>query len=241
MKNILTATGLILTMVVIMLSCKHEIPFGNTGGNNGGGNNGGGNTGGTQPCSTDTVYFVNQVLPLLTSNCSMTGCHDAASHQDGVILTNYTSIMSTGDVQPGNPSGSDIYKAIIKTDPGDRMPPPPAPAFTQAQKDIIYKWILQGAKNNACNGCDTTVFTYSGAIGPLINNYCKGCHSGTAPSGNISLTNYNEVKAIAVNGSFYGSITHASGFSAMPKNANKWSDCQIKQVQKWIAAGSPNN
>lgn len=39
------------------------------------------------PCDPDVVYFETQVLPFLVSNCAMAGCHNAASHQDGVTWT----------------------------------------------------------------------------------------------------------------------------------------------------------
>lgn len=219
-------------LFVAVNSCKHEIPFPI-----------GVDTpvdGGTQTCSTDTVYFQNKVLPLLNSSCAMSGCHDAISHKDGVNLTTYSNILATGGVRPGNPAGSKLYKVLNETG-GDRMPPPPAAAFTQAQKDIIYKWILQGAKNNACNDCDTTVFTYSGAVAPLMNTYCKGCHNPASLGGGIDVSTYASVKSIALDGRLLGSITHAAGFKAMPQGSSKFSDCKIKQVQKWIAAGAANN
>lgn len=220
-------------LVATLYSCKHERLYSPPGG-------GSTNppTGGTQPCSADTVYFVNQVLPLINSSCAMSGCHDAASHRDGVVLTSYSTIMN--EVSPGNPGSSDLYKVIIKTN-NDRMPPPPAAPFTQAQKDIVYKWIMQGAKNNACNGCDTTVFTYSAAVAPMMNTYCKGCHNPASLGGNIDLSTYTGVRTVALNGKLYGSISHSAGYSAMPKNSSKLSDCQIKQVQKWISAGALNN
>lgn len=229
-----TSVLLALTVVIAvgsMISCKHEIPL----------------TeeqvpvsGGTQTCSADTVYFQNKVLPLLNSSCAMAGCHDAITHKEGVNLTTYAKIISTGGVKPGNPTGSDLYKVLNKTG-GDQMPPPPAAAFTQAQKDIVYKWIQQGAKNNACNDCDTTVFTYSAAVAPLMNTFCKGCHNPTSLGGGIDVSTYTAVKAIAANGKLMGSITHASGFIAMPQGSAKLSDCRIRQVQKWITAGSLNN
>lgn len=228
LKNIL----LIACLAIIGYSCKHERLFEPPSGTTNP------PSGGTQPCSTDTVYFTNQILPLINSSCAMSGCHDAISHQDGVILTSYSTIMQ--QVVAGNPSSSDLYKEIIKTG-NDRMPPPPSPAFTQAQKDLVFKWISQGAKNNSCNGCDTTVFTYTLAIAPMMNTYCKGCHNPASLGGGIDLSTYTGVKTVAANGKLYGSITHATGFSAMPKNSAKLSDCQIKQVQKWVAAGALNN
>lgn len=225
--------------VVIILaasSCKHEVMFPN---NPGGGSTNPPVSGGSQPCNADTVYFVNNVLPLINQSCAMSGCHNAASHQDGVILTDYANIIK--EVSPGNPGSSDLYKAIIASG-SDRMPPAPMTPFTTDQKNMIYKWILQGAKNNACNsGCDTTIFTYSAAVAPMMNTYCKGCHNPSSPGGGIDLSTYTGVRAAALNGKLYGSITWASGYSPMPKNSAKLSDCQIKQVKKWIDAGTPNN
>jgi uncharacterized membrane protein len=191
-------------------------------------------------CSADSVYFVNEVLPIITSNCSMSGCHDASTRADGVQLTNYTTIIKY--VNKGNASSSKLYKVIIDTDPGDRMPPPPRSPLTAAQIAKIQKWINQGAKNNSCaSACNVDVFTFSGSIKPMLDTKCVGCHSAVSPGGNINLSTYAAVKVVALNGKLYGSIAHQTGFSPMPKNAAKLSDCEITQVQRWIAAGSLNN
>jgi hypothetical protein len=229
-SKLLEIIGLILFLLIIV-SCKHEIPELVIDAPV---------SGGEQPCSTDTVYFQNKVLPLLNSSCAMSGCHDAITHKEGVNLTTYSRTMSTGGVRPGDPANSQLYKVLNKSG-NDRMPQPPAAAFTQAQKDIIYKWILQGAKNNACNDCDTAVFTYSGAVSLILNTYCRGCHNPSSLGGGIDVSTYAGVKSIALNGKLMGSINHSAGFIAMPQSGNKLSDCKIGQIQKWVTAGSPNN
>lgn len=232
-----------VTGLVILNACRHEIlyPGGGAGGGTGVGTGGGtgGGTGATNTCSPDTVYFVNDIMPLIASNCNMSGCHDAISHADGVDLTTYTKIMRY--VSAGNAAGSKIYKEVIKTN-NDRMPPPPKPAFTTAQKTMLQKWINQGAKNNSCAGrCDTAVFTYALAVKPIMESKCVGCHNPANLGGNIDLSTYAAVKTSALTGKLYGSIAHQTGFSAMPMGAAKLSDCEITQVQKWIANGSLNN
>jgi hypothetical protein len=52
---------------------------------------------------------------------------------------------------------------------------------------------------------------------------------------------YSSDKAMAVNGSLYGSIAHASGYSSMPKGGNKLTACQLAKVKQWIDGGSLNN
>lgn len=225
--------------VATVISCKHEIP------------------GGTDPepgpspvvnppvitCSPDTAYFQQQVLPIFISNCSMSGCHDAASHQDGVVLTDYNSIMLTGEVEAGDPGDSEIWEKITETDSDDRMPPPPRPALTQVQKETIRKWIMQGAKNNSCAGsaCDTSNVSYSGTIKSIISMKCQGCHGSSSPGGGHDFGTYTGVKARIDDGKLWGAINHMPGYSAMPKNGSKLSACELSQIKKWIDAGAPNN
>ncbi len=207
----------------------------------GGGGGGGGNP---DPCDPDTTYFQNTVLPLLVSNCATSGCHNQQSHEHGVILTDYALIIQTAEVKPGDPSGSKLYKVLFGGDKRDDdiMPPPPASPFTTEQKQIIYDWISQGALNNSCNsGCDTSNVTFSGTIWPLMQTWCTGCHSGSNAGGNIHIENYNDVVAIANNGKLMGTVSHAPGYVPMPKNGDKFSDCQIAEIRIWIENGTPNN
>jgi Planctomycete cytochrome C len=249
LKALKKVTPIILSMVILSLviSCKHQIPGDdNTGGGTNGGNNGGNTGGGNNPpvtatCSPDTAYFQQQVLPIFISNCSLSGCHDAASHQDGVVLTNYSGIRA--EVRPGDLNDSEIWEKINENDPDDRMPPPPRNPLPQAQKDIIKKWILQGAKNNSCvsASCDTANVSYSTVIKGLISNKCQGCHSGTAATNGYDFSTYQGVKARINDGKLWGAVNHMPGFSPMPKNGNKLSSCELAQVKKWIDAGAPNN
>lgn len=192
-------------------------------------------------CDPDTVYFQQDILPLLVSSCAMSGCHDAASAQEGVVLTDYFNIIQTGDVKPGNPNNSDLYDVLVETDPNKIMPPPPA-SLAAEQIQMVKKWIEQGAKNNSCvTGCDTTQYTFSGTIQPMLQTNCVGCHSGNSPAAYVQLNNHAGVVAACSNNRLLGAVKHQTGFSAMPPSGNGLTDCQIRQLELWIAAGAPNN
>ena len=142
-------------------------------------------------CSSDTVYFQNTILPLVVSSCGTTGCHDQASQKDGVVLTDYASIINTGEIKPGDPNDSELFETLSE-DGDDLMPPPPYDPLSSEQIRVIRQWIAQGAKNNACSdGCDTANATFSGQIWPMMESYCTGCHSASAPGGGIVLADYN--------------------------------------------------
>lgn len=193
----------------------------------------------TTTCDPSNIYFQQQVLPILVSNCAQSGCHDNNSHREGVILTSYNSTMSTGGVRPGNPSNSKLYRIISNNE----MPPKGYTDLTQSQKDIIYNWILQGAENLVCeNICgDTVNVTYSLSIKPIIANKCQGCHSGTSPQGGIDLSTYTGVQTQTNNGKLWGSVNWSAGFVTMPQGGAKLSTCELTQIHKWITMGAPNN
>ncbi len=198
------------------------------------------------PCSPDSVYFQNQILPILISNCTKSGCHDAFSASDEVVLTDFQNVVATGEIEPFKLDG-DFYEAITETDPDKRMPPTGEPQLTAAQKTAIAKWILQGAKNNRCDEtnpntvCDTVAVSYAAAVKPIIDAKCKGCHSGTVPQGNLRLTTHAEVKTASVSGKLIGTIEHRTGFSKMPQGGAKLSDCAIQKIKSWVAAGAKDN
>jgi mono/diheme cytochrome c family protein len=201
----------------------------------------------THPCDPDTIYFEMDVLPILLSSCGLAGCHDATA-QDGVRLDSYNAVMASDVIKPFDLNDSELWENINETDPDKIMPPPPNAPLGATQKEIIRKWIEQGAQNLFCDEmCDTTNVTFSGTIWPeIIQNYCFGCHNGANASGGVHLENHSQVAAAAnipagSFGSFWGAITHASGNSPMPKNQPMLSDCKITQVKKWIDAGTPND
>ena len=196
----------------------------------------------TGVCDPDSVYFKNTIEPILTSNCSESGCHDVISANSGVVMISYQTIMDSDIIEPGDAEGSDLYRVINETDIDKVMPDNPDIPLTHEQIDLVKKWINQGALNNGCNGdCDSTYYTYAANVKPILDLYCVGCHNGPLPQGNKALATYTDVKKFADNGKLVGSIIHDVNFVAMPYKAEKLSDCQIAIIRKWVEDGAPNN
>lgn len=89
--------------------------------------------------------------------------------------------------------------------------------------------------------CDTSNVTYVQTIAPIMQSYCNNCHSSTGASGGWVTENYNGLKIVANNGKLLGAVTHAPGFSPMPKGSGQLTNCQIAVIRKWLNDGSPNN
>ena len=92
--------------------------------------------------------------------------------------------------------------------------------------------------------CDTTSISYDVSIQPLMQENCYSCHrASVAPSlgGNIKLDNYDLLKAAVDNGNLWGSVSHASGYEPMPKNAAQLGPCELAKIRQWIDKGALNN
>ena len=166
-------TFLLVAAILTLASCKH---------------------GGQQPdppAGTNDICFERDILPIFQSNCAMSGCHDATTQADGVQLTSYSTIMNTGEIEPGKPNNSEAYEEIID----GKMPPYGYTPLSQAQKDLLYQWIAEGAKNGVdCpSSCDSNTFTYSGAVSKIMAQRCVGCHSAANASGGIDLSSHAAV------------------------------------------------
>jgi hypothetical protein len=183
--------------------------------------------------------FARDILPVLVSKCASTGCHDALSQREGYIFTSYTTTMNA--VIPRNPGGSKLYNVISSSSGENKMPPAGSKQLVVAEIDSIRKWISYGALNETCGEvCDTiNPVTFSGTIWPVIQTSCTGCHSGTAPSGNVSLGTYSNVATVASSGLLIKSLKGTS-VTKMPP-AGYFSACKIRQFEIWVNNGFLNN
>jgi hypothetical protein len=194
--------------------------------------------------SDPEICFERDILPIFISNCAMSNCHSATRAEKGYVLDNYQNIMRKGIV-PGNYAASAIYQSVAggngSGEDDEKMPKGLAP-LNETQLDLLRRWIAAGAVDNgACTtSCDSSNFTYSSAIAPMMQTYCVGCHATSSSPGG-SFADYVSVKASVNAGKLLGNIAHSPGFIAMPPTSFQLSSCEVVQVRKWIAAGAPNN
>lgn len=197
---------------------------------------------GTNPSGNNYVAracFTRDVLPVVVSRCATAGCHDAISHKEGRTYTTYTNIRAS--VSPRNPAQSTLYQVITTTSGESKMPPTGSPQLTTAEKDTIRQWITYGALDENCGEvCDTiNPVTFTATIWPIIQSSCTGCHSGSSPSGNVTLASYANVSAVAASGLLMNSL-NGNGVTKMPVGTT-FSPCRIRQFQIWVNNGYQNN
>ncbi len=196
-------------------------------------------------CSPDTIHFEWELLPILKSSCGRRDCHDAGAASSGVKLVNYQTVMQTGGIKPFNPEETRIFKHITHTDEEARMPPPPYDRLNSRQVQVIETWIQQGAQNFRCDSatipCDTDSISFSSDIAPLVKDACYGCHNQYVHEGGITLLDYEDLQAVALNGSLYGTVSGESGYVRMPYGSIRLPACSIERIRSWVEAGAPEN
>lgn len=104
-----------------------------------------------------------------------------------------------------------------------------------------HEEVLYGASSNQPCTDTTGTISYAQKVVPVLQASCYTCHTGSFPSGNQLMGTYTADKTMAQSGKLYGTITHAAGYSPMPKGGAKLSNCQIALVKKWIDQGMLNN
>jgi len=208
-----------------------------------------GGNGNIPPGDADSICFVQDVLPLFISNCAISSCHDGLSQgeeeEESFALNSYSTILPYVDAF--NPSSSDVYKAVNGTGE-DMMPPPPKSPLSSAQKEVLRKWIADGALNSDCPDahCDTAgTIRFNTSVKQTIDSYCVSCHNASVTSGGVNLNGYAQIKEYAAmlrNGTplLVGVISHAAGFKAMPPSV-KLDECSIRKIELWISQGMLNN
>ena len=91
------------------------------------------------------------------------------------------------------------------------------------------------------NPCDTVAITYSGAIQPVLEASCYGCHSGSSPQGGVSLDSYDAVRVVAMDGRLAGTVNYEPGYPPMPQRQPQLDSCKLYYINTWIEQGAPNN
>ncbi len=96
------------------------------------------------------ISFAKQVQPILADFCY--ACHgaDAKSREAGLRLDIRQDAIDSDAIVPGKPDDSELIERILSDDDDLVMPPPDTKKkLTDKQKEILRKWIQNGAKYEA--------------------------------------------------------------------------------------------
>ena len=99
--------------------------------------------------ATGKVSYNFEVRPILASKCF--SCHgsDPLNRKGDLRLDTFADATAKA-IKPGNPEASDLMHRVLSTDPDEAMPPPEKhQELTAEQKDVLRRWIAEGAEYEA--------------------------------------------------------------------------------------------
>jgi hypothetical protein len=96
------------------------------------------------------VEFNRDIRPILSDKCFF--CHGPdKNHREGKLrLDQREDALAKKAIVPGKVTESELISRIFATDPDDLMPPPEShKTLTSSQKELLKKWVEQGAEYQA--------------------------------------------------------------------------------------------
>ena len=98
------------------------------------------------------VSFNRDIRPILSENCFYCHGQDGNNRKGGLRLDNREAALQSGEsgqvtIIPGQPEASALVARIFSTDADEQMPPPKSNRhLSDAQRDLLKRWIAGGAK-----------------------------------------------------------------------------------------------
>jgi hypothetical protein len=101
----------------------------------------------TSFAADDVVEFNRDVRPILSENCFYCHGFDEKNRKADLRLDTFAGATADGAIVPGDSKASEVMSRISAHYPDDIMPPPETEkTLMESQKEIVGRWIDQGAK-----------------------------------------------------------------------------------------------
>lgn len=90
----------------------------------------------TFDCTGVTPTYTADIKSIIDANCATSGCHNAASHQEGIDLSTYAKVKSESE--------KDRFLGAIQHKSGYQPMPDDAPKLSDALIQKISCWVQNG-------------------------------------------------------------------------------------------------
>ncbi|MAH25381.1 MAG: hypothetical protein CMI19_00245 [Opitutae bacterium] len=231
---------------------------------------------GSKPKPGEPIDFDRHVLPILEERCN--SCHHAPFDRSGRLVNPKASLRfdSFAQVMKGNLDGpvivandlekSRLYSVLNLPEDDDLFMPPKGGPMDQEQKDVIKRWIEEGA-NPSKNSVSATKggipapdepVSFNNHILPLLENRCLNCHGEPyvkngrtiKPTAGLQLDTYEMVMKGNLDGTIVtpGDPTVSTLFQVvilpdddpelMPPKGDPLTEDERTMIKRWILEGA---
>ena len=231
---------------------------------------------GSKPKAGEAIDFDRHVLPILEERCN--SCHHAPFDRSGRLVNPKASLRfdSFSEVMKGNLDGpvivpndlekSRLYSVLNLPEDNDLFMPPKGGPMDQEQKDVIKRWIEEGAQpsKNSVSATQGGIpapdepVSFTNHILPLLEKRCLDCHGEPyvkngrtiKPRAGLQLDTYEMV----IKGNLDGTIVTAGDPSVstlyqvvvlpdddpelMPPKGDPLTEDERTMIKRWILEGA---
>lgn len=89
-------------------------------------------------CTGFEPTYTAEIKPILDGSCALSGCHDATSAEDGIILSTYASASAE--------SKNDRFLGCIQHKRGYTSMPEEAAKLSAEKNELLPCWVQSGSK-----------------------------------------------------------------------------------------------
>jgi mono/diheme cytochrome c family protein len=191
------------------------------------------------------------IRPVLQAKCFR--CHAAKPRKADLDLTSINGVLKGGEsgkvVVAGNPKESALYEKVST----GAMPPGKKERLSQADVEMIRRWIADGAKSGSIESATASAVPTQHDIIPILLRRCTVCHGAYRKEGGLDLTS----KAAMLRGGKSGPALVAGKpdeslvlkkvrSGKMPPrerlveaSVKPMDPGEIELLTRWVAAGAP--
>ncbi|MGE0375547.1 MAG: c-type cytochrome domain-containing protein, partial [Planctomycetaceae bacterium] len=89
------------------------------------------------------IDFAHDIVPILRKRCIE--CHGGPEAKGGMSLNTRSTLLDAAAIVPGRANESRIVELVTSADPEEQMPPKDRGRLTDAEVDMLRRWIDAGA------------------------------------------------------------------------------------------------
>ncbi len=142
----------------------------------------------------EDIEFARHIKPILEAAC--VNCHQESDAKGRIRLDTLAACLESPDgelgpaLTPGDADESGLFvSTTLPEDDELMMPPPKEGALSQEQKDLLKRWINEGAEWPEDVVLETQPrMHFESDIQPILEMYCVSCHNAEKMDGDVDLS-----------------------------------------------------
>lgn len=138
----------------------------------------------------DDLLFETDVQPILRQKCG--SCHGQQVRKAGLNAVTMSGLRHGGESgEPGVAESPDESMLWIMIE-SDSMPPEGKPQLTSAEKEIIHRWLQEGAPSRTAEDDQPRITQHD--VLPIVLLRCVTCHGAELQRGGVDLRTVSSMK-----------------------------------------------